>query len=243
MDVVYLFDYDETLLFKDDSSSIPIKEVTNLVKEYKRAYNVPFIVITAGSVNFDCDSTERVGKGFYPKVQYIRPYELFRGMCGLDATINEFNPNADVCIFGKYVAKNKYRLPLRNNVKYVDQGHDLYVPSFQIGENYYRLLDENHSKKISILFHLLVENGLKPFLILVDDADHHDFSGLEDMVIDTFETAPSMYHLTHPIKSDKDSIMRVMDLTNAIKNNMLNIYLSRLSISVWKRFEHEKRPS
>lgn len=241
MDVVYLFDYDETLLFKDDSSSIPIKEVTNLVKEYKRAYGVPFIVITAGSVNFDCDSTERVGKGFYPKVQYIRPYELFRGMCGLDATINEFNPGADVCIFGKYVAKNKYRLPLRNNVKYVDQGHDLYVPSFQIGKNYYRLLDENHSKKISILFHLLVENGLKPFLILVDDADHHDFSGLEDMVIDPFETAPSMYHLTHPIKSDKDSMRRVIDLTNAIKNDMINIYLSRLSISVWKRFEYERK--
>lgn len=238
MDIIYLFDYDETLLFKDDSKNIPVKEITEMIKLYNETYKLPFVVITAGSVNYDCESIERLSKGHNHITKYIRPYELFKGKCGLEVEINNFSVGANVCVFGKYVARNGSRLtPQNKNIMYIDQGHELYIPAFLIGDNYYKLLDENHSKKISVIYHLLRKSGINPFIALIDDANHHDFSGLEDMVLDPFETVGSMYYMVEPLQSDKKSINRILDITNALKQGIMHIFLSNISINVWKRFE------
>lgn len=224
MMIVPIFDYDATLVTDEDTPSK--KSVLDLVDSIKSVYNVPLIILTAGSVN-ETDDEE------LSPVKYAdRPLTFFQGECELDVSINKINLNADVCIFGVLMSSEGVEDPS----VYENIIGGMYNPVFNIGMFYYKVLDVERVKKISVMYHLLTQAGVNPHIVFVDDMYFHDMSGLDNMIVDPFEQTISSYFQIKPLETERDATMRLFDMADSIKANTFFDYLGTNSINVWNRY-------
>jgi len=226
---VPVFDYDRTLC---SDNEIPSKRsFHNLVKSLRDNLGIPLIIITAGSVNSIDDDV----KNDYDGVD--RPLRLSRD-CNLRVIINDFNINADVCIYGQYMCDPKRRNFDKEliNGNYVRGSVTSHRPVSIIGDNSYHILAASGEKKISVLYHILLSHGIDSEILFVDDMYYHDMSGLEGLVLDPFECAESSYFLIKPLKSKIDE--RINALTKSLYDGSIKKVLENMSVSVWRRFKY-----
>ena len=227
---VLIYDYDATLVTNSDT---PSKEsVLRLVDANRIRYNIPLIVLTAGSVNMlSGDSEDDV---FMDSLYADRPYELFSGECGLTVSINHFDIHADVCVFGVYMSNDIDSV--NHHCLYRSIGGSMYKPLYSINMFSYELLNSSRDKKMSVMYHHLLESGLNANILFVDDMNHHDFSGIENMVIDPFETVESSYYQIEPLVSEAEATQRLLEMAQHIKEDTIEEYLSMNSKMVWRRY-------
>jgi hypothetical protein len=222
MTTVLTFDYDLTLCGDEKT---PTKEsFIELVHAVRRALGVPLIILTAGSVN----TLGTSGSGV------IRPHDFAR-MCGLRSIINDFNINADVCCFGQYMSNGNdigKGAPL-----YIKGGGNSYRPVTMIGNTTYQVLNARGEKKLSVLYHILLQHGLNAEIVFVDDMYFHDMSGLEGMIVDPFECVPSYYYLVNPLDNHNCSD-RLHEMAGEIDKGTIKKYLEGESRSVWRRYHN-----
>lgn len=220
MTTVLTFDYDLTLC---GDVKTPSKEAfIELVHSVRRNLGVPLIILTAGSVN----TMGTPGGGV------MRPHDFAR-MCGLRSMINDFNINADVCCFGQYMSDGSDIG--KNTPLYIRGGGSSYRPLTMIGNTTYQVLNAQGEKKLSVLYHILLQRGLNSEIVFVDDMYFHDMSGLEGMIVDPFECVPSYYYLIYP-SSDRDCNKRLLEMAKELDAGNIKKYLEDKSKAVWRRY-------
>lgn len=226
---VLVFDYDYTIIA---NTKFPDKHVIiDFVETHKVHYDQPLIVFTAGVAGIHGELPDRIMKSYGNIAP--RPYELFSDICGYKTSINVYNPDADVCVFG---------LLASGSVIDISSGYEaisehIYTPLFSVGIYKYNLLDTYGSKKMSVLYHHIKRyKGDDIELILIDDVKIHNFAGLENLVLDSFETKEAYYYNVEPLKNtSKEVNSRLTRWSRAMDGNIFYEELAGDSMFIWSR--------
>lgn len=237
---VPIFDYDRTLC---SDNVIPSKDIfTGLVRALRDNLGIPLIIVTAGSVNSKGGNREKCKNlPLVYKDGVERPFEVSQ-YCNLKVLINEFNINADVCIYGKYICDPKDISTDQeiNNNNYIRGSVTTHRPLTKIGRDTYHILNAQGEKKLSVMYHILLSHGLDSELLLIDDMYYHDMSGLEGMVLDPFECVNSTYFMIKPLLDSPNKTKFVDDrlkkITASLYEDNFKEIIEKMSYSVWRRF-------
>lgn len=228
MATVPVFDYDATLV--TDHHTPKKESVLRLITSIRDMYKCPLIILTAGSVN------ELRNPGIkYSSRDAKRPYEFFHDECNLNVSINSINLSADVCIFGVVMVESLDELKDHKCTYRVMFGN-VYSPYYTFGNYTYPILDKDRVKKLSVMYHILNDKMLVSDIIFVDDMYYHDMSGLDNVLLDPFETVHSSYYQIVPIKTNFEASDRLNTMSVAIRGNKFEEYLSDNSNNVWRRY-------
>jgi hypothetical protein len=221
---VPVFDYDRTLC--SDTITPCDESIIMLVQALRSKLGIPLLILTAGSVNSlrDEDNSDN---------WVDRPLELGK-RCNLRVVVNDFNINADICVYGQYMCDPKTSDPELTKGKYIRGSVTSYRPVTMINGNTYHILNSSGEKKLSVLYHILLSHGIDAELLFVDDMHHHDMSGLDGIIVDPFECTQSTYYLINPLMNNVDS--RLYKIAASLDNDKLKETLEHMSRSVWRRY-------
>lgn len=219
MDLLYVFDYDDTIV---TSSKTPNeKKFVKVSNAIKNINGYPMIIFTAGLLSYAYNSNTYAD----------RPIE-FLERCGLTYSVNVFNPDVDICLFGplKYSDISKYQSQ-NPNIKYVSideyNDNDFYQPNLKRKGVLYPLIETNRHKNLSILHRLLIDEigcDKKINIVFVDDKKYHSLKSFGDA---TYENSDIFYFVIHPIKCADENISGLLDA--AINNEIDKFYYKRMS--------------
>ena len=228
---VPIFDYDRTLC-SDSHTPSPLA-FKGLVKSIRQNLGIPLVILTAGSIN-SIDPEDRTNN------VACRPKKLCQNS-KLSYLLNDFNINADVCIYGQYMCAendkdNDYEL---NNNDYAKTSPYSYRPIINIEDRVSYIVNPAGEKKLSVMYNILSEKGLDAEILFVDDMYHHDMSGLEGLVVDPFETVKSSYYLIDPLKTGINK--RLDDMSRSLYKKTFKATLEKMSVNVWHRFLNPSR--
>lgn len=227
MTTVFVFDYDLTLCTHTKTPSVKsFRKLTNSIKE---ACGVPMIIFTAGSVNSIDSTPSKKGE------DVDRPYEFITNDCNLSCSINEFRTDVDVCCFGQYMTETRGDSHVAKS-QYIKAGSNVYRPYTTVGKYSYEMLNTNCIKKMSTIYHTLLKFGINGQIVFIDDMHYHDFSGLEGMIVDPFESIESTYYQIYPLRTQMEATQRVTDMSKAIETDTIGDYLKGKSRAVWRRY-------
>lgn len=113
--LIFVFDYDDTLVYHLDNNIFILPYLTNIFTLIKQKTGYPPIIFTAGSIISVTDLNNS---------KILRPYELCTDILSIKHNkigIMEYNQNYDVCLFGlcpSNLIRNKYS---NNNIRYINQ--------------------------------------------------------------------------------------------------------------------------